>query len=910
MNLDITIFTGFLLVNIILGLYSSRGIKNIREYAIGNRNFSTVTIAATLVATWIAGSSFSITVSETYNQGLYFIIPGLADCVSIFLITYFIIPRTGEFLGDLSVADSMGKLYGNKVRAISSISALLPAICNVSLQFTVLTSILSYFLKIPAIYAVLASSSIVIIYSTLGGIKAVTFTDIVQSAAFGIIIPIIALLIWKTIDSQSISENLVDNPLFDLSRVFDFNNPKFSSTALLFLFLLIPSLDPALYQRITMSKDVNQASGAFYLSGIFITLCTASLMAIGVLLIAAGKTDLILNQDNVISFISDSYLGIGFKGLFLIGITAMIMSTADSYINSASVLIAHDLFGSLKITMSEKQRLFSVRCIAFFIGVGALLISLYFQNLLGLMLVSYSFYMPVVSVIMLSAIFGFRSNSTSALIGMTAGFATVVSLKLFTDIDSLLPGMAANFTCFMLSHYLLKAQGGWVGIKDTTSLDLIKNKRKQVIMSLVDGLKNFSITKFFRDNLPIDNSIYVFYGFFCLISTIAAVYSIPSHIYNICPNIIDRSYYLTLIITTIFITYPAWSIRFKNTNLIAILWTFSIFFNLIFVGSFLVILNKFDRIHLIVLMSDLITVAVLLRWQVTLWLTPVGIFLSTVSYKLAIGNIPSNTNDFKQNLVYVSLFLGTILIAFLRPKQEYIKITEAKIGGLEGEVGSLNHKIDDLHEVVTHYDERVQNQQQEIDRLGAAAQKILNNVNHELRLPVGNVMNFAEMLKESLTKKGDKYVRELADEVHNNSVRLSTMILNMLDLAMLDVKKIELKKEKTDFSKLIVGRIDNCRKVYLQGKPIEFELDIEPNIYLEIDPNYVRQVVDNLVINAITYSNDGVIKIKASKKTKNIIELTIQDQGIGIPKSEIYDIFTPFKTGSKTESKVKGAAWD
>lgn len=147
MNLDITIFTGFLLVNIILGLYSSRGIKNIREYAIGNRNFSTVTIAATLVATWIAGSSFSITVSETYNQGLYFIIPGLADCVSIFLITYFIIPRTGEFLGDLSVADSMGKLYGNKVRAISSISALLPAICNVSLQFTVLTSIIKLFFK-------------------------------------------------------------------------------------------------------------------------------------------------------------------------------------------------------------------------------------------------------------------------------------------------------------------------------------------------------------------------------------------------------------------------------------------------------------------------------------------------------------------------------------------------------------------------------------------------------------------------------------------------------------------------------------------------------------------------------------------------------------------------------------------
>ena len=57
-NLDIAIFIGFLTITLILGISSSRGIKSIKEYAIGDRNFSTATISATLVATWIGGEDF------------------------------------------------------------------------------------------------------------------------------------------------------------------------------------------------------------------------------------------------------------------------------------------------------------------------------------------------------------------------------------------------------------------------------------------------------------------------------------------------------------------------------------------------------------------------------------------------------------------------------------------------------------------------------------------------------------------------------------------------------------------------------------------------------------------------------------------------------------------------------------
>jgi len=103
----------------------------------------------------------------------------------------------------------------------------------------------------------------------------------------------------------------------------------------------------------------------------------------------------------------------------------------------------------------------------------------------------------------------------------------------------------------------------------------------------------------------------------------------------------------------------------------------------------------------------------------------------------------------------------------------------------------------------------------------------------------------------------------------------------------------------------VEDRVNNCRKVYLQGKKIDFQMSIEPDILMALDPNYIRQTVDNLVINAITYSKNGAIKVSLLRK-EDIVEFEIKDEGIGIAKEELFDIFTPFKMGIKTESKAEG----
>src|ERR1700729_276439 len=98
LDLDTVIFVGFLVINLVVGLFYSRGVKTVREYAIGNRDFSTMTVTTSIIATIVGGGTFSFLIAESYKQGLSFIIPAiLGDAIGLILIGYFIAPRCGSF---------------------------------------------------------------------------------------------------------------------------------------------------------------------------------------------------------------------------------------------------------------------------------------------------------------------------------------------------------------------------------------------------------------------------------------------------------------------------------------------------------------------------------------------------------------------------------------------------------------------------------------------------------------------------------------------------------------------------------------------------------------------------------------------------------------------------------------------
>ena len=887
-NIDIVIIVSFLVINLLFGLYSSRGVTTVKEYAIGNRNFSTATIAATIVATWIFGSVISLNLLETYNNGLYFVLPALSDGLSFFIIAYFYAPRMKDFLGNLSVAEAMGSIYGKQVRGITAISAVIPAIGNVAAQFSILAILFIYLFDTLGGYTLVITGFIVIIYTTFGGIKSVTFTDVIQFFTFGIIIPMMIFLMWKGLDSNDeLWTVLKFNSLFDFKEVLDVNNPRFLSTLLLFLFFMLPGIDPALFQRISMAKNTIQVKRSFIIAGIIIT-CFYMLVQFGGVLLLADKVTNI-DQNNIFKYILDTYFNNGFKCILIIGITAMIMSTIDSYINVAAVLLAYDSMKSIGIELTERKQLVLVRIAALFIGIAGLLLSLFANNILNLILSTYSFYMPIVSVPLILAIFGFRSSSRAVLIGMLAGFITVIFFKLFSEIDSVIPGIIANTVFFIGSHYILREQGGWIGIKENSPLNAIRLERKRKINRFIHSVKTFNIFKLCQSNSPKKEGGFVYFGLFSIIIVFSNAFSLPRIFYQEY-NFLNIIFYPQLIISVIFITYPLLQEKLKEQkivqNIISLIWVSGVFY-LIFISNLFLILNNFALIQFIILMASLIIVAILLKWQGTLFFLVIGMICSNQFYKffLNLKNIQENTDlEFKVIVIYSSLLFTSILIAFFKPKQEMQELNEQRADHLSEQVHDIDEELKKSVEVKNEF---------------------LRNLQHEAHTPIVGITTMGQVLFENYDKLTEEQKRKGLQEIAKNSERLSTLVNNMIDVSKLSSLNYVLNKKMINLSELIYERLDYCKKLYLGDKDLEFICDIENNISINFDAHYITSTLDNLIVNAISYSSDGKIIIEF-KKNNDFVKFKITDEGIGIPKKELYSIFGTFIVSSRTKTPAGG----
>ena len=762
-SIDIVIFIAFLVGNLAFGLWTSRGVNTLRGYAIGDKNFSTATLVATIVATWISGEFFFTSIAESYATGIGFIYTALlGDILGLFLVGSVFAPRMAEFLGKLSVAEAMGGLYGNSVRIITSISGFIGVAGIIAVQLKIAGLLFEYALGVDPVYGVILSGIVITLYSSLGGIKSVTLTDVVQFATFGVVIPVIAYFLLGKIEStQLITETLRNNPAFDYKVIFSFSNPQIYFYITLFLWGVIPSFNPAIFQRIAMAHDTKQASSSFIIASFVCLFLAAIVCWIGILVLSSHPN---MSESEIFKFIlTNSGWIIGFKGVILIGIMAMVMSTVDSYINASAVLIAHDLRQSLNITFI-KNELFATRMGSMLIGLVSILFAMRQGSFMELFIWASMFYMPVVSVPFILAILGFRSSTKAVLIGMGAGFFVAMVWELFfkvNGIGGLVPGIFANISFFFAAHYLLKQKGGWVGIKDQTPLIQIREERREQRNRLWQNVKSFNFIEACIKNTPTGDGLMFFLGLFVMISAFASVTSTPQNIQEHYAYLLDIFYPIVLCSTSALMSYPLWLASWRKTKALGIIWNCIMFFALICFSFLMVLISEFSEIQLMVFMINIMLISSLVSWRWALFLLGTGVPITLIFYEnytvpYILASTDSQSLEFK--IVYLLLMVSSMLVIFLKPKQEYVEATEHKVDKLEIEVNDLDKKV-------IHYSQRVADQALEIERLGSTAQKILNNVNHELRLPVGNVMNFAEMLSGGLEKYSKNQLKELSNEV-------------------------------------------------------------------------------------------------------------------------------------------------
>ncbi|MFQ3307571.1 MAG: Na+/proline symporter [Candidatus Midichloriaceae bacterium] len=188
--LDITIVGLYLFVCLVIGFYNSGKIKNLKEYTVGNRNFPTAILVATIFATSIGAHATIGTVDLIYRVGIVFLVARLCLPISLFILSYLFANNLQKFSHLISFTDIMKELYGEIGCTITKVLLLCYNIGILAGQAISIGYLFNYFFGMTYFWGIILGFGVITIYSSLGGILAVAFTDFFQFTIFFIALPV------------------------------------------------------------------------------------------------------------------------------------------------------------------------------------------------------------------------------------------------------------------------------------------------------------------------------------------------------------------------------------------------------------------------------------------------------------------------------------------------------------------------------------------------------------------------------------------------------------------------------------------------------------------------------------------------------------------------------------------------
>lgn len=892
-NIDAIIIALFLVINLAVGIYFGQGIKTIRDFAVGDRQFASASIAATIIATWISGSFFSVSISQLYREGVWFIPAALGDILSLLIISHILAPRMKQFLNHLSVAETMGALYGKQIRVVTAVTSIAQAVAMTALQIKVFASVFSYFFNFAPVTATIASSFVVICYSTWGGIKSVALTDVFQFFTFGLLIPLFAVFIWQSFgDMDKLVTALHTNPLLDLSELINYHDPKFFPNLCLMLWFLIPSMNSPTFQRALMARNTTQIYKSFNLAALGYAFIIAFICLIGLLILALEPN---LDANSVVVYVVDHYAFPGLKGLTVIGIVAMVMSTADSWINVGAVIFSHDLCHSMGLKF--KNELLISRIFTIFTGVASVIMVLSTPSLFKLFSLQANFYMPIITMPLIFSILGFRTAPYVMATAMFVGGLSVVLWRIYimphTGIDSVVPAMLANLLTFLGMHYLLGEQGGFVGNSNNLHLHAVRLQRqrrfaklKTIISNLPQKIMNFSFIEYCNTHHYKSDLVYTYFALVSLFSVVTTV-SLDGPVYEQHLVLIHSIQFITLFIVAIFLGNKLWPTSLR-TKYFGLIWHIAIFVNLAFVSSLLVLISNLSQVSLVILIFDLTLIGILLNWQMALVMAVVGVWGAFLVYQAAYHPFTAEIDTLKLKIAYLLMAVAGFMIAFLKPKQEHQEL---------------------LEEQKNYIDLKLSNQQKALREALDLKYEFLRNLEHETNTPITGITSMGMVLYDNFDKLSKEQIKAGLKDIAYSSTRLTSLVQNLVGLSKLMQDDYTLNMKKFNLTEVIYERLELCKKLYMDEEKNELQhviFDDNTPITIEADKHSIEQLLDNLIINAIQYCPAGEIIISVRINQANEVEFSIKDEGIGIDKKELYDVFGVFVVSSRTKTPSGG----
>jgi signal transduction histidine kinase len=183
--------------------------------------------------------------------------------------------------------------------------------------------------------------------------------------------------------------------------------------------------------------------------------------------------------------------------------------------------------------------------------------------------------------------------------------------------------------------------------------------------------------------------------------------------------------------------------------------------------------------------------------------------------------------------------------------------------------------------------------------------QFLANVNHELRTPLSSIIGYARLVRRETEGQISSLQRENLEDLLRNAERLLGLIDSLLDFAKIESGKVEVQLEPVRLDELIQGAAATVEPM-LNKNLVRLVRDVPSHLMpLYTDREKLRQIILNLLGNAVKFTEHGEIKIIASQQNGSL-QLAVSDTGIGIGKEDLDKIFEEFYQADLSTNKYRG----
>ena len=669
--IDFIIIFIFLLIALTIGFRTALRVNTLSDYILYYKKYNYGLIGLSLSMVIFGSGTILGTFQSTCKEGIIYAVASFGYVINSLITAKFIVPKIDtRFSGLYTAPDILNLFYGKIAEKLSAIIGIIFDIGAASTQLVVLGHLISNFFEIQYVIAVLLSTTVVLLYSCTGGIRAITILDAIKCFLMLIFIPILAN--YTTNKAGGILE-VLNNTSSNNLTIFD--HKEFLKYLTLFIFFMLPThmLQPIVVQRLLLIDNPLIAKKSMYIYGLVRSalIWIISIMALSSLLLPQSYNffDLIKNL-----------LPPVLQGLTVTTILIIVMCKTDAHLNSSGLIVTKNILNKFSIF----NNLATIRLSTFFIGAISCAIAIMDYSIINVIVFIESIWSCYIGIPLIAGILGLRVSDRimqKYIYYISPPF--ILSCLFFSYLTPLITTTIGIFMFGMLCTTQKYKNFTQIKIKLTSYFNaetytlLIKN-----LKYLVKYILAYS-SKAVEHN---GADYFAFSIFFCI------TYTFPYFMWDFTQQniwLILSLRVLVIVLCLLLLLKPYWP---KNTHtLFPHYWHITLILTLPFSNFFILILEHWSNICIINSVLSLFFLALLTDWLSFLILSMLGIILSFTAHYFIKGYIDFSSN-IATNYLLIYTFLFSFLIIFIFTRRRQIAFEQkVKIAELFG--GTIAHEM-------------------------------------------------------------------------------------------------------------------------------------------------------------------------------------------------------------------------